>query len=362
VTADSAVLQLGSRTVRNGERPYVIAEIGVNHEGSLALARRLIDLAREGGADAAKFQTYKAASLASRHSPAYWDTTKEPTQSQRELFARYDAFGAREYEALAEHCADVGIDFISTPFDLEAVAFLNPLMPFFKVASADITNVPLLRAVARTGKPVLLSTGASNLEEIGFSIAVLRAAGCVDLGLMHCVLNYPTPDPHAHLRMIEGLRRAFPALAIGYSDHTIPDDAMTPLVAATALGALVLEKHFTHDKSLPGNDHYHAMDVEDLRRLLPLIARTAVLLGEASGKAPLDSEAPAREHARRSIVAAENIPAGTLLTEQQLTTKRPAHGIGARHWDDVVGRRVRRDLASDDVLTWDDLMAEPSSR
>jgi len=360
MAGNEAILQLGRRTVRNGERPYVIAEIGVNHCGSLELAMRLIDLARAGGADAAKFQSYKASSLASRHSPAYWDTTKEPTQSQRELFAKYDAFGAREYEALAEHCADVGIDFVSTPFDLEAVTFLNPLMPFFKVASADITNVPLLRAVARTGKPVLLSTGASDMEEIGFAIEVLRSAGCVDLGLMHCVLNYPTPDPHAHLRMIEGLRRAFPARAVGYSDHTIPDDAMTPLVTATALGALVLEKHFTHDKSLPGNDHYHAMDLEDLRRLMPLVARTAVLLGEESEKAPLESEDPARAHARRSIVAAVDIPAGALLTEHHLTTKRPAHGIGARHWDDVVGQRARRDLAADDVLNWDDLAPRES--
>ncbi|NBS37649.1 MAG: acetylneuraminic acid synthetase, partial [Actinobacteria bacterium] len=170
-------IHLGSRVVGAGDTPYVIAEIGVNHDGSLETAKLLIDLAKNGGADAAKFQTYKAETLASKHSPAYWDTTKEATRSQYELFRKYDVFGPDEYKELAKHCASVGIDFVSTPFDDAAADLLAPLVPFFKVASADLTNTPLLRRVARAGKPVVLSVGASTLEEIDGALATLRAAG-----------------------------------------------------------------------------------------------------------------------------------------------------------------------------------------
>ena len=173
-------IRLGSRRVNESSRPYVIAEIGVNHGGSLDLAKRLIDLAKEGGADAAKFQTYKAETLASRHSPAYWDLTKEPTTSQFQLFKKYDSFGPDDYRALAAHCRDAGIDFVSTPFDSEAVELLDPLMPFFKIASADLTNTPLLRQVASRGKPVVLSTGASTMEEVRQAVETLQAAGSSD--------------------------------------------------------------------------------------------------------------------------------------------------------------------------------------
>lgn len=334
--------------------PYVIAEIGVNHEGDFDTAKRLIDLAKEGGADAAKFQTYKADKIASKHSPAYWDTNAEPTESQRELFMKYDAFEPEDYAALADHCRDVGIDFASTPFDAEAVAFLDPLMTYFKIASADITNIPMLRQVAATGKPILLSTGASSLAEIDIAVNELIAHGCTDLTLLQCTLNYPCPNENANLNMMDGLKRAFPQLAIGYSDHTHPDPDMMILTAAWLKGATILEKHFTHDKSLPGNDHYHAMDVNDLKKFRANVA----LLSEALGsdhKHPLISEAPAREHARRSIVLSRDVPAGTKITETDLTYKRPGAGISPLHWDDVIGMCLRSDMAEDDVLQWADL-------
>lgn len=338
-------------------RPYVIAEIGVNHEGSLDLARRLIDLAREGGADAAKFQTYKAGKIASRHSPAYWDTTREPTPSQHALFQKYDSFGPDEYAALAEHCRAVGIDFVSTPFDLEAVDALDPLMDYFKIASADLTNLPLLRRVAARNKPVLMSTGAATLGEIDMAVAALRAAGCADIVLLHCVLNYPCPDANAHLNMIDGLKRAYPELPVGYSDHTVPKNGgsvLPALLAAWLKGAVVLEKHFTHDKTLPGNDHYHAMDVDDLKRFLAEVAAIADMLG-SSHKAPLPDEAPARRHARRSIVAVRDLKAGEILSEDNLTCKRPAHGVSPLYWDEVIGRRLAGDVAEDSPLQWSDL-------
>jgi len=348
-------IHLGSRVVGPGDTPYVIAEIGVNHEGSLETAKRLIELAKSGGADAAKFQTYKAETLASKRSPAYWDTTKETTQSQYELFRKYDAFGPDEYKELAKHCASVGIDFVSTPFDDAAVDLLAQLVPFFKVASADLTNTPLLRRVARTGKPVVLSVGASTLEEIDGAIGTLRNAGATNIALLHCILNYPTADENANLRMISCLAQRYSECVIGYSDHTVPKSGLPSLVAAWLLGAVILEKHFTHDTSLPGNDHYHAMTAEHLQQFRSEIRRFQPLLG-SHHKAPLPSEGPARLNARRSIVVARNLPAGHRITEADITYKRPGSGVSPLHWDDVIGQQTTRALEEDHILIWSDVV------
>lgn len=337
------------------KQPYIIAEIGVNHEGSLEQAKELIRLAKEGGAHAAKFQTYKAEKIASKYSPAYWDTSKESTTSQYELFKKYDAFGEEEYKMLAEYCGSLGVDFLSTPFDADAVEFLNPLMPLFKIASADLTNVPLLRQVAKLGKPVLLSTGASSLAEIDMAVSELRTHGCSDICLLHCVLNYPTPNENAHLDMLEGLKRAYPELTMGYSDHTLPDERMLILTSAWLKGAVVIEKHFTHDKTLPGNDHYHAMDKDDLLVFNQNINLMTDILGNTQHKAPLKDEGPAREHARRSIVPVKDIEVGTVIEEDMLTYKRPAHGISPLYWDDVIGKRALTTLEEDKPIQWSDL-------
>lgn len=350
----TAEIKLAGRTVRAGSRPYIIAEIGVNHEGSMDLARRLIDECKEGGADAAKFQTYKAGKLASKHSPAYWDTSKEKTESQFKLFQKYDQFGPDEYAKLAEHCGNIGIDFMSTPFDADAVEVLTPLLPVFKIASADLTNLPLLRHVAGKGKPVILSTGASTLGEVDVAVQTLRLAGCQDIALLHCVLNYPCLNRHANLNMMDGLRRAYPEIVIGYSDHTVPEDKMLVLTAAWLKGAAILEKHFTHDKTLPGNDHYHAMNKQDLRNFCDNLDFLAETMG-SSFKAPLPEEAPAREHARRSIVIERPLAAGATITEADITYKRPGHGISPLQWDTVLGRKVSRALEADHILQWSDI-------
>ena len=350
-------IKLGRREIDDRSEPYVIAEIGVNHEGSLDTARKLIDLAHEGGADGAKFQTYKAETLASKHSPFYWNLDDEPTTSQFELFKKFDRFDREDYEALADHCRRRGIDFLSTPFDLAAIDFLGPLMPFFKIASADLTNVPLLRRAAAKGKPVVLSTGASAVDEISGAIATLRRAGCSELVLLHCILNYPTPYDNANLNMIEGLRRAFPDYWIGYSDHTLPDEGMTILLAAYLKGARVIEKHFTHDKTLPGNDHYHAMDVEDLR----VFRRQLNFIRSAEGetdKKPLENETAARANARRSIVLVRAVRRGEVLGEDDLICKRPGVGISPLEWDRVLGSRAAADLEEDHILSWDDLTSD----
>lgn len=327
----------------------------MNHEGSLDQAIRLVDLAKKGGADAAKFQSYKAENLASCDSPSYWDTSKEVTRSQYELFKKYDCFGAYEYEKLAKHCRRVGIDFLSTPFDDSAVEILDPLVSVFKVASADLTNTPLLRKVASKGKPVLLATGASHKPEIDEALKTLRRAGCTQICLLHCILNYPTDNQNAHLRMIEGLRTAYPECVIGYSDHTLPDHSMTSLVAAHLLGAMVLEKHFTHDKTLPGNDHYHAMDVNDLRNLRQQLDRIRLLIGQKAEKIAIPSEEPARLNARRSIVVRKNLSAGHCIGPEDIICKRPGMGISPLFWDKVLGQKTIRSLQADQPLNWNDL-------
>jgi sialic acid synthase SpsE len=348
-------IQLGSFEVSDESPPYVIAEIGVNHEGSMEIACELIRLAKQGGAHAAKFQTYKAHKLASRDSPSYWDLTQEEAKSQFQLFRRYDAFDEAEYTALAQYCGEVGIQFLSTPFDDEAVDFLDPLMPFYKVASADLNNVPLLRKVASKRKSVVLSTGASTLGEIDTALDTLEKAGCADVILLHCVLNYPTSDDDAHLGMIRGLRRCFPERVVGYSDHTVPDREMTTLCTAYLLGARVLEKHFTHDKTLAGNDHYHAMDLTDLRHLTERVPHLRRLIGESDHKGPLAGEGTARRNARRSIVLRRAVDAGHVLSAGDLTPKRPGTGISPLNWDEVLGRRTRHALDEDQVLRWEDL-------
>ena len=215
------------------QRPYVIAEAGVNHEGSMDIARRLIDEAALGGADAIKFQTYKAGTLASKHSPAYWDTSKEPTPSQYELFKKHDSFWKGEFENLKKHCDQAGIAFMSTPFDVESAKFLNDMMDVFKISSSDLTNRPFIEFMCDFKKPIIMSTGAASLAEIAEAVSWIEAKGN-PLALLHCVLNYPTMDENAALGMIPALVRHFPQHVIGYSDHTLPND-MKVLEVATLL-------------------------------------------------------------------------------------------------------------------------------
>ncbi len=344
-------VRLGSRLLDRSSAAYVIAEVGVNHEGSLETAYQLIDAAKRAGADAVKFQTYKADLLAVRDSPAYWDRSKEPTATQHELFSKYDALGSADYVKLAAHCAQIGIDFTSTPFDLDAVDTLDPLVPYFKIASADITNIPLLRRVAKTRKPVVLSTGAATLDEISQAVSWIEGAGGGDVVLLHCVLSYPTADDGAHLRAIEKLASSFPKHMVGLSDHTVPDMMSAALITAFALGAVVLEKHFTLDRALQGNDHYHALDEVSLRETVQQLSRVHLMIGSDGEKHPTDDESSARIYARRSIVSRIDIAAGARLTEEMLICKRPGTGIGPDRWDDVVGSVAAESIPADTILT-----------
>ena len=327
--------------------PYIIAEAGVNHEGSMKLAKRLVKEAKEGGADAIKFQSYKAETLASKNSPAYWDTTKEPTQSQYELFKKHDSFWKEEMQEIKNYCDEIDIEFLSTPFDVESASFLNEMMDVFKISSSDITNKPFIEYMCSFGKPILLSTGASNLEEVKEAVGWINAFN-LPLSLMHCVLNYPTPDENANLGMIAGLKKEFPDNIIGYSDHTLPKE-MKVCEMATMLGAVIIEKHFTHDKSLPGNDHYHAMDKEDLNKFKASLETTFKILGSFKIEA-LEDEEKSRLNARRSLVAAKDIQKGKIIDKSDLTFKRPAHGISPKYIDEVVGKAAKVDIMEDDII------------
>jgi N-acetylneuraminate synthase len=343
-------------------KPYLIAEIGVNYYDTaralgmplLDAAKLYIDKAFEAGADCAKFQSYKAGALATRNSPAYWDTSREPARSQYELFQRHDLLDEGDYGALAEHAHKIGIGFTSTPFDYRSADYLSGMVDFFKISSSDITNLPFIRHIASKGKPVALSVGASYLSEVDEAFRILDESRCPGVTLMHCILSYPARPEDASLRVIGTLRKCFPKARIGYSDHVPPDASMAVLTAAFLLGAEVIEKHFTLDKSLKGNDHYHAGDPGDFKRA----ARNFELLEKALGspeKTVLECEENSRREARRSLALARGIKAGEVIGPEDLVAKRPGTGIAPRFLDLVVGRKAARDLSGDDVLRWEDI-------
>jgi len=329
--------------------PYIIAEAGVNHEGKMDLAKQLIDDAADGGAHAIKFQTYRADTIASKDSPAYWDINKEPTNTQYKLFKKYDKFWKSEYEQLKIYCDKSGIEFLSTPFDVDSAKFLNDMMDVFKISSSDITNKPFIEYISDFGKPIILSTGASYLYEIQEAVEWIENKN-IPVALLHCILNYPTDDCNANLGMIMGLQKKFPDTIIGYSDHTLPND-MKVLEIASLLGARIIEKHFTHDKTLPGNDHYHPMDKDDLKLFNHNMKQILSILG-SKRKFPLSTETLARNNARRSLVASTNIENGTTITKSHLTWKRPAYGISPRDIEYVVGRRAIADISEDEIIQW----------
>jgi len=343
-------------------RPFIIAEIGVNfydiavkeNISNIDAAKLMIDKAKESGVDAVKFQSYKAEKLASKNSPSYWDRKEEPTSSQYELFKKFDNFGADDYKEIAVYCLEKDVMFLSTPFDFESADYLEKLMPLYKISSSDITNIPFIRYIAEKKKPVFISTGASTLGEIETAINTILKTGNNEICLMHCVLDYPTSYDNANLEMIKHLKTVFPNMLYGYSDHTRPDESMTVLSTAFLYGAQVLEKHFTLDKTLKGNDHYHAMDHNDLS----LTRRNLNLIEKINGqyiKEPLECETQSRLNARRSIVLTQSMSSGEVISRDKLEFKRPGVGISPADMEKVLGRKVQRDMEKDDILKWVDI-------
>lgn len=342
------------------KKPYLIAEMGVNFYDTASVmgitpmeaAKLYIDKAAEVGIDCAKFQSYKAGTIASKNSPAYWDTTKETTKSQYELFRKFDHFGEAEYQELCDYTHGKGMDFTSTPFDYASADFLERMVDFYKISSSDLSNLPFIRYIGAKGKPVVMSVGAAYLSEVDEAIRALKESGCLDITIMHCVLSYPTESQNANLRIIETLKKDFPDVKVGYSDHVAPDDTMMTLATAYLLGAEVIEKHYTLDKTLPGNDHYHAGEPEDFSKALKNFRWIDTILGNPE-KTVLDCEIVPRREARRSLVLTRDMKAGERIRRGDIMAKRPGTGISPAYMDLVVGRTINSDLQEDTILTWE---------
>lgn len=341
-------------------KPYLIAEMGVNFYDTakelnitpLEAAKLYIDKAAEAGIDCAKFQSYKAKTIVSKNSPAYWDTKKEPTKTQYELFQKFDRFGKDEYKELCDYTHKRGMDFTSTPFDYESADYLADMVDFYKISSSDASNIPFIKHIASKGKPVVLSVGASYLSEVDEGIRALKEAGCKDITILHCVLSYPTDPINANLRIIETLKRTFPDVKVGFSDHVAPDETMMTLATAYLLGAEVIEKHFTLNKTLQGNDHYHSGDPSDFKKAVDNFKWIDKVLG-APEKTVLDCELVPRREARRSLVLTRDMKEGEIIQKEDIMPKRPGTGISPKYTEVVIGRKVLRELKEDTILTWD---------
>ena len=339
---------------RKLEEGIIIAEIGVNHEGNFDLAIEMIDEVKFNGGDAVKFQSYKADLIARKDSKAYWDTSKETTKSQYELFSKFDKFGEQEFKKIEKYCRSKSILFMSTPFDSFSASYLNKLTLIHKVASVDITNHVLISQIASFKKNIILSTGASTEDEITAALEIINSTNKLNPALLHCVVNYPTKDIEANLMRIKSLKKTFPNNIIGYSDHTLPDKDMFVCTQAYNYGALIIEKHFTHNKKLKGNDHYHSMDAKDLRVLRSNLSRAYSLRGGGDIE-PNENELPSILHARRSLTSNKFIKKGSHITKDFLIAKRPGNGISPAQIDQVIGKKVIRDIPEDTAISWDDL-------
>lgn len=328
------------------KRTLVIAEAGVNHNGDIKLAKQLVDAAKEAGADIVKFQTAKLDSLVSAGAEMadYQKKNIGHQESQKEMLSKllldYNAF-----LELEQYCRKVGIQFLSTPFDLESIDFLTPMVSLWKIPSGEITNLPYLEKVARIKKPIILSTGMSELEEVRCALKALRDNGAEDITLLHCTTEYPAPYGAVNLRAMQTLQREF-ACAVGYSDHT---PGIEVAVAAAAMGAVVIEKHFTLDRTMEGPDHKASLEPCELKNLVTAIRHVDEAMGDGI-KAAAECEIKNKSVARKSIVAARDIAAGELYTEDNLTTKRPGNGISPMRWHEILGTHAVRDFAADELI------------
>lgn len=331
----------------DGNRVLVIAEAGVNHNGSLELAKKLAFAAKECGADIVKFQTARLSSLVSKKAEmaAYQKTNVGQEMSQKEMLKGL-LLSFDEFVELAKYCRDIGITFLSTPFDIESVDFLDALgCDMWKVPSGEITNLPYLEHIAKTHKKIILSTGMATMEEIKNALSVFEKEGIKDITILHCTTQYPTPFDEVNLNAMLTIRREF-GYPIGYSDHT--QGSCVP-VAAVAMGATVIEKHFTLDKKMKGPDHKASLEPKELAEMIASIRNIEKALGSGL-KEPAPSEISNMSVARKSIVAGRSIMRGEVLSEENLTTKRPGTGVSPMRWYEVIGTRAVRDFSEDELI------------
>ena len=344
------MVRIGDRSVGEDAPVYIIAEAGSNHDRNLDQAKRLIDVAAAAGADAVKFQTFAADQIVAETTTRakYLDGLLPPGKTMSDLFRELEL--PRDWHGdLFRHATDVGLDFLSTPFDFEAVDLLDDLgVKAFKVASYELWHLPLIREIASRGKPIICSTGMANLADVQDAVDTVAATGNDQLILLHCVVNYPPPFADLNLRAIRTLREAF-GVPVGYSDHS---SGITAPIVATALGAAVIEKHFTLSRDLPGPDHRFAIEPDELIAMVRAIRDAKDALGTGI-KRMAPAEADLYTTARRSLFAARDIPAGTVLGSEHVAILRPGTGIEVRDLEKVIGRTTRRPIARHEPLAWD---------
>ncbi|UOG35393.1 N-acetylneuraminate synthase [Leptospira noguchii] len=331
-------------------KTLIIAEAGVNHNGDLELARKLIDVAANAGADIVKFQTFEAERLVTKSAKKadYQNSATDNTaESQYEMLKKLE-LSKENHEKLIQHCKQTGIEFLSTAFDLQSLAFLEQLnLSRYKIPSGEITNLPYLQKIGSSGKPIILSTGMSTLGEIESALLVLETTGAKrdQITVLHCNTEYPTPYSDVNLSAMKSIADAF-KIKVGYSDHT---SGIEVSVAAVALGASVIEKHFTLDRSLPGPDHKASLEPNELKGMVRSIRNVELSLGDGIKK-PSSSEFKNISIARKSIVAASSIKAGEIFTRENLTTKRPGDGISPMRLNEVIGLKAKRDFFEDELI------------
>ncbi|WP_428260212.1 N-acetylneuraminate synthase [Gallibacter sp. Marseille-QA0791] len=329
------------------EHVCIIAEAGVNHNGDFNLAKKMIDAAKKAGADYIKFQTFRTSQLVSKNA-AKADYQKKNGKSEESQFEMLEklALTNGDFIALKEYCQDVGIGFISTPFDLASIDFLEKLnMDFWKIPSGEVTNLPYLERIGGTGRKIIMSTGMCNIFEIKDALKVLEKSGAGEIVLLHCNTEYPTPFEDVNLnamRYIESVTNK----KVGYSDHTI---GLEVPIAAVALGAVVIEKHFTLDRNMEGPDHKASIEMSELASMIRSIRNVEKALGKGM-KEPTASERKNILVARKSIVAKKAIKRGEIFTEENITVKRPGTGISPMKWYEVIGKRAKRDFQEDELI------------
>jgi len=343
-----ATIEISGRAVGYSRPCFIIAEAGVNHNGSVETARRLVDVAVKAGVDAVKFQTFKAERLATRDAPkaGYQMQATDINESQFEMLRRLELSRETHLE-LFNYCRRIGVLFLSTPFDEESADLLEEIgVPAFKIPSGELTNLPFLIHVARKGKPMIVSTGMSSLDEVEAAVQAVEQAGNTNVVLLHCISAYPADPADVNLRAMHTMASAF-NVPVGYSDHTL---GIEVALAAVALGACVIEKHFTLDRSLPGPDHRASLEPHELSALVRGIRIVEKALGHAR-KEPSASEANTAAVARKSLVAKRDIRTGSTLTEAMITLKRPGTGLPAAMRSKVVGRKAKQDIPAGTFLT-----------
>ena len=341
-------IKIGDRCIGKEESCFIIAEAGVNHNGDIKLAKKLIDAAKDAGVDAVKFQTFEAENVVVKNAEKA-EYQKETTgdSSQYKMLKKLE-LTEHDFKELADYVKKKDIIFLSSPFDKKSVDLLDEInVPVFKIASGEITNFPLLKHIAGKGKPIILSTGMATLGEIEDALRVIREVDVDDVVLLHCVTSYPAKMEDVNLRVLETLKLAF-KLPVGFSDHTL---GITVPIAAVSLGAVVIEKHFTLDKNLPGPDHKASLEPDELKEMVVAIRDVEKALGDGI-KIPTKEEEEIKKVARRSVVAKVDIPEGAIITEDMLDVKRPGTGIAPKYFDLVVGRKAKENIKKDEIMMW----------